>query len=269
MIRQPVVAGQFYRGNAEALRADVENHLDRSAEKEDVLGCVCPHAGYMYSGDVAGAVLSAINLPKTVMVLSFSHRLLGIRYAIWPDGAWRTPLGDVRVEEGLASRLVEGSSVLEADTEAFAFEHSGEVMLPFLQVLRPDVHVVMLSVSPVSPLDDLQILGHELAKTLKAAEAKPLLLASSDMTHHEPAAAAEKQDKLAIDKMLALDETGLFKVVRERDISMCGVCPVVATMACVKALGATSARLVRYETSAKTTGDTSSVVGYAGLLFKQ
>ena len=268
MIRQPVVAGQFYRGNPEALRADVEGHLDRSAEKENVLGCVCPHAGYMYSGDVAGAVLCAVNIPKTVMVLSCSHRLLGGRYAVWPEGAWQTPLGDVPVNEALASAVVKGSSLLEADTEAFAFEHSGEVMLPFLQVLRDDVDVVMLSVSAISPLDDLQTIGHELAGTLGATDPKPLLLASSDMTHHEPAATAEKQDKLAIDKMLALDETGLFKVVRERDISMCGVCPAVVTMGCVKALGATSARLVRYETSAKTTGDTSSVVGYAGLIFK-
>ncbi|GAH43294.1 unnamed protein product [marine sediment metagenome] len=268
MIRQPAVAGQFYEGRAEALRAEVESHLDVSTETEGVLGCVCPHAGYVYSGDVAGAVLSAIDIPKTVIVLSFSHRGLGGRYAVWPDGAWRTPLGEVPVDEELASKLIESSSLLAADTEAFALEHSGEVMLPFLQVLKPDVEVVMVSVYPVGSLAELQTLGHDMAASLGTLEVKPLLLASSDMTHHAPAPFAEKQDRLAIDRMLELDETGLFNVVRKRDISMCGVCPVVVTIACVKDLGATSARLVRYENSGKATGGYSSVVAYAGLIFK-
>ena len=268
MIRQPAVAGQFYEGHPDALRKDVESRLDPAAQKEDALGCACPHAGYMYSGNVTGAVLSAVNIPGTVIVISFSHRGLGERYAIWPDGAWKTPLGKVPVNEPLASKLLETSSLLVSDTETFAFEHSGEVMLPFLQVLRPDVDVVMVSVYPVSPLDDLQTIGREMGAVLKETESRPLVLASTDMTHYAPAATAEKQDRLAIHEMLRLDEARLFEVVRDNDISMCGVCPVVVTIACVKELGAKTARLVRYENSGKATHDDSSVVAYAGLIFK-
>jgi hypothetical protein len=268
MIRQPVVAGQFYEGHPDALRKDVESRLHPAARKEVALGCVCPHAGFMYSGYVTGAVLSAIHVPKTVVVVSFSHRGLGERYAVWPTGAWKTPLGNVPINEPLTSKLLKGSSLLVGDTETFAFEHSGEVMLPFLQMLKPEVDVVMVSVYPVSPLEDLQTIGREMAAAFREAGAKPLVLASTDMTHYAPAATAEKQDRLAIREMLRLDEAGLYDVVRDNDISMCGVCPVVVTMTCVKELGATTARLVRYENSGKATHDTSSVVAYAGLIFK-
>jgi AmmeMemoRadiSam system protein B len=268
MIRQAAVAGAFYEGRAEALRADVKSHLDASASKQHAFGCLCPHAGYMYSGDVAGAVLSRIDIPKTVIVISFSHRGLGAHFAVWPDGAWRTPLGDVPVNADLSARLIERSQVLEADTDAFMFEHSGEVMLPFLQVIRPDVEVVMVSVYPIAPLAELQAIGAEMAAVLGDAAELPLLLASSDMTHFESAADAERQDRLAIDAMLALDEKTLYQTVRRHDISMCGVCPAVTVIACVKTLGATTGELVRYENSGKATGDESSVVAYAGLLFR-
>ena len=267
MIRKPAVAGQFYEGNPDALRADVEKHLDPSAAKRDVFGCMCPHAGYMYSGDVAGAVLSSINIPETVIVVSFSHRGFGERYAVWPDGAWQTPLGDVAVDADLAAKLIDASPLLSGDTDAFMLEHSGEVMLPFLQVLRPDVKVVMVSVSPIAALPELQTLGSDLATALQGVTPRPLLVASSDMTHHQSASAAEKQDRLAIDQMLKLDEVALYNVVRDRDISMCGVCPTVMVIACVKALGATGGTLVRYENSGKATGDRASVVAYAGLVF--
>lgn len=267
MVRQPAVAGEFYEGSAETLKQQVEECLDRGVAKQDVLGCVCPHAGYMFSGGVAGAVLSSINIPKRVLILSFSHRGAGARYAVWPKGPWRTPLGDVPVDECTTTKLLEDTKTLVADPEPFMYEHSGEVMLPFLQVLRPDVEVVMVSVYPASPIEDLQAIGAEIASTIGAAKTPVLVLASSDMTHHAPARHAQKMDGLAIDRMLALDEGGLLRVVMQNDISMCGVCPVVAAIACVKKLGAKTGRLVRYATSGDVTGDRSSVVGYAGVVF--
>jgi MEMO1 family protein len=267
MIRQPAVAGQFYERNASSLLEDVKSRLDPNAVPAEAFACVCPHAGYVYSGDVAGATLSAVAIPKTVIVLSFSHRGIGEHYAVWPDGAWNTPLGDVPVDADLAAKLLAGSSLLKSDTQAFACEHSGEVMLPLLQVLRPDVQVVMVSVYPFAPLHPLQTLGREMAEALKDADPRPLLVASTDMTHHRSAPEAERMDRLAIDAMLKLDEAELHTVVQSHDISMCGVCPVTATMACAKALGAKTARLVRYENSGKATGDVDSVVAYAGLVF--
>ena len=266
MIRPPAVAGQFYERNPEALRRDVESRLDRKAAPAAAFGCVCPHAGYVYSGDVAGATLSAAKIPPAVVVLSFSHRGMGARYALWPEGAWQTPLGDAPVDEALTAKLLDGSSLLEPDVAAFAHEHSGEVILPFLQVLRPDVRIVMVSVYPASPLKHLETLGREMAEILCQEKERPLLVASSDMTHHMPAPDAERMDRMAVDAMLRLDPAGLFRVVQEHDISMCGVCPVTAMLVSAKALGATSARLVRYENSGKATGDYDSVVAYAGVV---
>ena len=268
MIRQAEVAGRFYEGDPDALRRDVERHLDRSAKKEPVLGCVCPHAGYMFSGDVAGAVLSSVEIPPTVVVMSFSHRGMGEPFAVWPSGEWLTPLGSVPIDEELSAKLINDPSPLASDTEAFRYEHSGEVQLPFLQVLRPDVKVVMISIYPATGVSVLRSIGQAMAVEFESTESTPLVLASTDMTHQKSAEFAEKQDRLAIDRMLALDEEGLLDVVRTRDITMCGVCAVTAMIACVKAMGATTAKLVRYENSGKATGDYRSVVGYAGLTFK-
>jgi hypothetical protein len=265
MIRPPAVAGQFYERDAPSLLDDVQSRLDPSASPAKAYACICPHAGYVYSGDVTGATLSAVAIPKTVIVLAFSHRGLGERYAVWPGGAWRTPLGEVPVDEDLAARLIAGSSLFKSDEMAFSHEHSGEVMLPFLQVLKPDVQIVMVSVHPFAPLRQLLTLGREMAAVLQEADPRPLLLASTDMTHHLSASEAERMDRPAIDAMLRLDEAELYSVVQSHDISMCGVCPVVVTITCAKALGATGARLVRYENSGKATGDYDSVVAYAGL----
>jgi len=146
-IRNPVVAGQFYPASPASLRVLLKAMADAPAEKEDAIGVVCPHAGYIYSGKVAGAVFSRIKIPDTVIIIGPNHTGGGEPFSIMAGGSWRTPLGDVPVDAGLAARLIKGSPYLKDDLAAHAFEHSVEVQLPFLQFFRPDFKFVPIILS--------------------------------------------------------------------------------------------------------------------------
>ena len=266
MDRTPAVAGTFYPGDPGELRSRVEALLRSEGVKVQAYGAVVPHAGYVYSGPVAGAVFSRVEITPTVLILNPNHTGIGASFAVWPEGHWRTPLGEVSVDAVLAGKLTEACPVLSADVRAHRREHSAEVMVPFLQVLRPDVSIVTVVVD-MAPLPTLQELGRQVASVLKSTEPRPLIIASSDMTHFKPREVATAQDRLAIDEMLELDEEGLYSVVTTHRITMCGVAPATVMVAAVKELGATHAELVGYDTSATASGDTSNVVGYAGLIF--
>lgn len=266
MNRAPAVAGKFYPGRAKELAETIESHLDRSQSPKPAFGALVPHAGYVYSGDVAGAVFSRIEIPPTVLILNPNHTGQGEPLAVWPDGKWATPLGQVPVDEELTRQLLRADKTLAPDRVAHLAEHSGEVMLPFLQVLRPDVRVVVMTVG-VLRLVSLQDLGRQIASVLKSISPRPLILASSDMTHFESADAAKRRDSLAIEPMLKLDEAQLFRVVTGQRISMCGIAPATAMLAAVKELGATRGELVKYDNSATAGADPSNVVGYAGMIF--
>ncbi len=266
MKRTPAVAGTFYPGRAEQLRAEVESFLKSESPKQSAFGAVIPHAGYVYSGAVAGEVFSRLEIPPTVLILNPNHTGVGRPFSVWPDGHWTTPLGDVPVDAGLAAELTNTCPPLVADTRAHLREHSGEVMLPFLQVARPDVSVVMVVVD-MAPLARLQQLGRDIAKATSGIQPRPLIIASSDMTHFQSETVARAQDKLAIEEMLKLDEAGLYEVVTERGITMCGVAPTTVAIAAVRELGSAKSELIKYDTSATAGGDASNVVGYAGLIF--
>jgi len=266
MRRTPAVAGTFYPGQSQALRSEVESLLDVQASPKSAFGALVPHAGYVYSGAVAGQVFSRLEIPQTVIILNPNHTGAGEPFAVWPEGAWSTPLGDVPVDATLARKLIEGALLLTPDTRAHIREHSGEVILPFLQVRRPDVSVVTIVVD-LAPLADLQRLGNSMAKILASITPRPLIIASSDMTHFQSEETARRLDDLAIQPMLNLDEETLYNVVTSKRITMCGVAPATVAIAALKALGATTGELVKYDTSATASGDSSNVVGYAGIIF--
>jgi hypothetical protein len=181
-------------------------------------------------------------------------------------GAWRTPLGEVEIDSELGKRILDGSSHLQEDALAHQYEHSIEVQLPFLQYFKPDVRIVPIVLAHATPEIYKQI-GREIAQAVKELKRDIVLMASSDMTHYEPQELAQKKDNEAIKAMLDLDEDELLKRVEEMNISMCGYAPVAALIAAAKELGAKSAELVKYQTSGDTTGDYTSVVGYAGIIF--
>jgi len=266
-LRPPAVAGRFYSQDPDALAADVRSYLSPPQQTITALGCVVPHAGYMYSGHVAGAVYSRIDLPRRCIVLCPNHTGKGKPLSIMSQGAWETPLGVVPVDCDLAEALKREFPLLQEDIEAHRAEHSIEVELPFLQSQRADVRFVPIALG-VRQFEILQALGEAIAKVLKAQTDAVLLIASSDMNHYESDSVTRVKDQKAIARILALDARGLFDIVAREQISMCGVGPVVTMLTAVNHLGAAAAELVKYATSGDVSEDREMVVGYSGIVLR-
>jgi MEMO1 family protein len=264
-VRHPAVAGRFYPGDRESLLADVQSYLSPGAGEVSAFGCVAPHAGYIYSGPVAGAVYSNIDVPEHCLVLCPNHTGRGQPLAIMTTGAWETPLGQVPIDSSLADALKQQCPLLSEDSEAHHSEHGIEVQLPFLQVRRPHFSFVPITVG-TGNFETLQHLGKVVGEILKAQPNRVLMVASSDMNHYESDRITRVKDHKAIEKLLALDPRGLYDVVTHEDVSMCGFGPSIVMLTAAKRLGATSAKLVKYATSGDVSGDREMVVGYAGVV---
>jgi len=267
MVRQPAVAGSFYPADQKELADLMEGYLDREGPVRPVRGAIVPHAGYIYSGKVAGRVFSQIQIPQHVLLLGPNHHGLGPRVAMSGVAAWQTPLGEVVVDQQLSRALAERIPAIEIDDRAHSYEHSLEVMLPFLQTLVPQVRIVPISLRQLSLADCLS-LGNEIAEAVSAFPHEVLMVASSDMNHFLPAVENEKLDRLAIEAMTAYDPRGLYQVVMDKGISMCGVFGAVIVMAAARQLGASRCELLDYAHSGQVNGDNSRVVGYAGLVLE-
>lgn len=268
MVRPPAVAGRFYPSDPGVLTEQVDSLLGTPArEKVRARGCVVPHAGYLYSGHVAGAVYRQLELPRRIIILGPRHYPQGEALAMNSAGAWKTPLGEVKIDSGLADELKRRCPALREDSVAHRSEHSLEVQLPFLQRLIGDFEFVPVAIGPVR-LPGLEELGHALAEVLAAHDGPILLVASSDLNHYESDEITRRKDHKAIERILALDGPGLLETIRREDISMCGYGPTVAMLTAAKQLGATQGELVRYATSGDITGDRAEVVGYAGILVR-
>lgn len=262
MLRQPAVAGQFYTDNSRELRAELERLVVTAAGKERFFGVIAPHAGYMYSGAVAGELYGAVEVPATVIILGPNHHGAGCRVALSPADQWQTPLGAVQVNARLSALVRQHAPLVEADAAAHQYEHSLEVQVPFLQFVRPDVTIVPLCLG-FGDFASCRALGEGIAAAIREYGEEVLIVASSDMTHYESAAAARRMDELAMAAVLALDPPGLLRVCRQEGITMCGVVPATVMLVAALELGATRARLVRYATSGDVTGDNRQVVAYA------
>jgi AmmeMemoRadiSam system protein B len=263
-VRQPAVAGRFYPGDPESLRRDIQKYIAITGNKIHAVGCVAPHAGYMYSGHVAGAVYARIELPKRFVILCPNHTGVGEPLSIMSEGSWRTPLGNVAIDTVLAKDLMSRFPLLSEDELAHRAEHALEVQLPFLQEMVGEFTFAPITVG-TGRFDSLSALGMVIAAALQNEAERVLIVASSDMNHYEPDAATRVKDQKAIDKMLELDAKGLFETVLNEEISMCGFGPAVAMITAAKRLGAKSAQLIKYATSGDISGDRDEVVGYAGI----
>ena len=264
MVRQPVVAGQFYPAGKVDLSATVRSYMKPDADKKASIAVMSPHAGYIYSGGVAGKTISYAEIPEEVIILGPNHHGRGHDVAVYSEGSWETPLGNVPVLSGLAEKVLAECAMTAPDTVAHMFEHSLEVQVPFLQFAQPSLRILPICISH-QPLETLLELGEGIARVLKPMVKQPLMVASTDMTHYESGEAARKKDFMALEKVLNLDPEGLYQVVRENRISMCGVMPSVVMLQAAKALGAQKAELISYSNSGDITGDQSEVVGYAGV----
>ncbi len=267
MIRRPVAAGSFYEEGPERLSSQVRDFIEEGAEKEEVLGAVVPHAGFVYSGKVAGAVYSRLVFTQSFIILGPNHSGLGPGASIMAHGEWDMPLGTVQIDSELAQGILKSSRTLQDDHRAHMREHSIEVQLPFLQYLARSFRFVPISLYS-HELPVCQDVGSAIAKALEDYPGKVTLLASTDMSHYVSQEVAERKDRLAMEAILHLDPEGLYATVLKNQISMCGFAPTVAMLVAAKRLGASSATLVRYMTSGEVNRDYQRVVGYAGLLIK-
>ena len=265
MLRQPAVAGYFYQGSSSALKDQVAGFLVPVARKIKARGILSPHAGLVYSGSVAGAVYSSIELPDAFVLIGPNHTGLGAPVSIMTSGQWMTPLGMVTVADDLAKSIQSKSRLIREDTLAHLREHSLEVQLPFIQFLKEEFTIVPIQMMDTR-LETCIDLGNALAAAITEQARDVLIIASSDMSHYVSADVADTKDHKAIKRILDLDAQGLFYTVRNENISMCGYGPAVAMITACKALGATKAELIKYTNSGEVSGDYDQVVGYAGIV---
>lgn len=268
MLRMPAVAGRFYPSDPAELTALITKYtnLEKNEAPIRAQACLVPHAGYLYSGHVAGAVFARLALPRKIVILGVRHFPRGERAAILSNGAWRTPLGDAIIDEALAHALRAACPQLREDSVAHSAEHSLEVQVPFLQALAPEFAFVPIALGTVQ-FDELLAIGQGIAKVLADASKDTLLLTTSDLNHYENDATTRRKDRQAIEKLLALDAQGLYDTCRNESISMCGLGPAVTMLTALHTLGSKNAELVRYATSGDVSGELHAVVGYAGMLF--
>jgi MEMO1 family protein len=263
-IRSPAVAGQFYPRNPDRLEAEIQSYFRVEPRLIPAIGCVVPHAGYMYSGHVAGAVYSRLELTQRCIILCPNHTGVGTPLSIMSEGRWETPLGDVAIDTRLAAQLKTNFSFLAEDSYAHRSEHAIEVQLPFLQTRVKNLTFVPIAVG-TGRFESLEMLGNAIAETITAQQERILIIASSDMNHYESDGITRQKDALAIERVLALDARGLYDVVNRQKISMCGFGPAVAMLTAARRLGANAAELIKYATSGDVSGDRDMVVGYAGI----
>ena len=286
MLRSPAVAGYFYQGSSEALRKQVEGFIVPGAERKRAIGVVSPHAGLIYSGPVAGALYSSIEIPDTIVLIGPNHTGLGAAVSLMAKGSWETPLGTVEIDETLAASILAKSSHIRDDSVAHLREHSLEVQLPFIQYFKEKFTIVpiqMLDTRLATCIEVGRAVGEAIAecglrnadcKTKDKSEirnpkseiSKVLIVASSDMSHYEPAARAKEKDFKAIQSILDLDPEGLYRTITDYGITMCGFGPAVSMLVAAKMLGASKAELVKYANSGDVSGDYDKVVGYAGII---
>lgn len=280
-VRRPAVAGMFYPGTKAALLRSIEEAFKRvgiqsiprpvSEGPRKIVGLLCPHAGYMYSGHVAASAYAEVaedGIPQTFVVIGPNHTGLGAPISVFEAGSWETPLGLVHIDEELAGAILDACPLAESDQVGHMAEHSVEVQFPFLQAIYGEVRmvpVVMLN----QTMSASRELGMAIAKACKALGRDCVIIASSDLTHYEPAEVAERKDRSALDAILRLDEESLYKAISTMSISMCGYGPTAAMLIAAKALGARTAQLIKYSHSGETTGDYSAVVGYGAVVVRR
>lgn len=266
-------AGSWYPDRPDALSSLIDSALARAgrgatAAPAPARVVVAPHAGYRYSLAIAAAAYARVVVPEVVIVLCPNHTVPPPIVSVWPAGVWHTPLGPVPVDADLVASLRAACPLLQAETAAHVDEHAVELHLPILQRLRAGRLLSLVPIVVAAPrLEDLLALGDALARTV-AGRDDVLIVASTDMTHHEPAAAARVKDQRALDAVLALDPARLLATCTAERISMCGVRPTTAALQAAKALGATTAELACYGHSGEVSGDDTSVVGYAGVVIR-
>lgn len=279
-IRRPTVAGQFYEGNAEALREQIRGcflhplgpkklpNVNMHFKPRNIIGMICPHAGYNYSGPVAASAffeLAQDGKPDTIVLMGPNHTGYGSALSLMREGVWQTPLGQVEIDTALAEQIMHETNIIDADSVAHRYEHSIEVQLPFLQFLYGDTFKIVPICFLMQDYDSAVEVGRALEEALDATNT--VVIASSDMTHYEPAKVAAVKDQAALRAVLSLDAKGFYETIERNNVTACGYAPITSLITYASGVCA-KATLLSYHNSGDITGDHSSVVGYAAVDFK-
>jgi len=276
--RRPAVAGYFYESSPERLRRQIEScftsqhgpgTLPSKGGSEPPVILISPHAGYIYSGAIAAHGYERASRsphPKTVIVIGPNHYGEGTEVSVYPPGSWTTPLGEIEIDNELTSRIIEESDLISMDEISHIYEHSIEVQLPFIQFVMGSVKFVPICMLNQA-VEAAQHVGEVLAKVIDDPRGY-LVVASSDFTHYEPHEEAVRRDKPVIERILQLDVDGFYTEVRDRRATLCGYGAIGAVITYARLKGFESSRLLKYATSGDTSGDRSSVVGYASIVLE-
>ncbi len=269
-IRKPAVAGYFYPATKEDLLQVVKSFINAQSIKEECISAICPHAGYIFSGPTAGLVYSTMIIPETVILIGPNHSGYGEPFAVSDVDYWNTPLGNIKVDTEVSKALIYESRYLEADNVAHSQEHSLEVQIPFIQFLSQKTQIVPIALSGYIDNPAWIEIGDSIANVIKKYQdvKKITIIASTDMNHYETEEITQEKDNYAIEAILSLDEEMLIERIAEKNISMCGYGPVIATIVASKTLGAKKATLINHTTSGHKNRDYSQVVGYVGITIK-
>jgi MEMO1 family protein len=280
-IRRPTVASQFYEGDAEALRAQIKGcflhkigpqklpTVNSHIHPRNIVGLICPHAGYMYSGPVAASAyfeLAQDGKPDTVVLLGPNHTGYGSALSLMSEGVWQTPLGDIEIDSKMANDILHETSIIDKDELAHRYEHSIEVQLPFLQYLYGNSFKIVPICFLMQDYDSAVEVGRALEEVVNATNT--VIIASSDMTHYEPAKKATEKDQAALKAVTDLDAKRFYETVEAQNITACGYAPITALITFANGVCA-KAQLLNYHNSGDITGDPSSVVGYAAVSFRK
>jgi AmmeMemoRadiSam system protein B len=272
-VRRSVIAGSWYPGTEGQLRKTVQGYLDNVEKEElegELIGLISPHAGYIYSGQVAAYAykqLDGASLRQpfdraqdtaydAVAVISPVHRMFVDRFAATSAAAYETPLGLVEVDAELVEAIDKEIGLARVPQDN---EHSLEIQLPFLQVVLGEFKLLPIMMGD-QELSSCQKLGTALAKVLKGKNV--LLVASTDLSHFHNYDAAVRLDEVVLERVRAYDPEGLVKDLERRKCEACGGGPVIAVMLAAQELGANKAKVLKYMNSGDVTGDHSQVVGY-------
>lgn len=267
-VRPAAMAGMFYPADPVELEFLVNDLLSEQLEARETCAAVMvPHAGYRFSGRLAAATLGSIKVPDTVIVIGPKHTPHGVDWAVAPHEVWQLPGVSVNSDPELARKLADAIPGLELDAAAHQQEHGIEVELPFIARLNPEARVVGIAIG-AGTFEQCRTFGAELAEVIRALPEPPLLVISSDMNHFASDTETRELDAQALAALEQLDTRGLYDVCQKHHISMCGLLPAVIVLEALRHLGKLhTARRIGYATSADVTGETASVVGYAGEVF--
>jgi len=272
MKRVPVVSGQFYPDNHSDLKELMRRFSSKGSfplrgcsKKISAKGIILPHAGYTYSGRVAVTTVSAVLPKKRLLILGPNHSGRGADFSLWKQGAWKILDKEIKIDEEIATAILNEGGRIHEDTLAHTMEHSIEIQLPILDYFFGDFKFVPIACKE-GGLKDYREVAEQIFQAIKKMKNEVLLVASTDLTHHEPDQVTRKKDRRAIEAIIDLDEEELVKRIHKEDITLCGEAPLAIFISCLKMLGAKKSQVALYQTSGDISGDRSAVVGYVGII---